>query len=120
MILCLRACLTQSALVLVAGVALSAQPPTADERPELDYLYFKERVQPILVETRAGQERCVTCHTSDAPLLEELPPGETTRTNDRSRSHFEVWRELVVPGRPMDSPLLTQPLATEAGGSSQR
>ena len=118
MSLCLRACLTQGALVLAAGVALHAQPPTADERPELDYLYFKERVQPILVEPRVGQKRCVTCHTSELPFLEELPPGETRWTNDRSRRHFEVWRELVTPGRPMDSPLLTQPLATEAGGSA--
>ena len=118
MIMCLRACLMQSALVLAAGVALFAQPPTVDDQSELDYLYFKERVQPILVETRVGQERCVTCHPSDSSLLGELPPGETTWTNDRSRRHFEIWRELVVPGRPMDSPLLTQPLATEAGGSA--
>lgn len=111
-----RAGITQSALVLAAGVALFAQPPTADEQPELDYLYFRERVEPILVETRDGKERCVTCHTPDS-LFEDLPPGEATRSDDRSRRYFEIWRKQVVPGRPMDSPFLTRPLATEAGGS---
>ena len=112
----LRVSLTQSALVLVSGVVLSAQSPAAGQL-ELDYLYFKERVQPIFAGASAGQERCVTCHTSEAPLLEKLSPGATTWTNDQSRRHFEVWKELVVPGQPMDSPLLTQPLAPGAGGS---
>lgn len=103
--------------MLVSGVVLSAQSPAAGQL-ELDYLYFKERVQPIFAGASAGQERCVTCHTSEAPLLEKLSPGATTWTNDQSRRHFEVWKELVVPGQPMDSPLLTQPLAPGAGGSA--
>jgi len=117
MSLCLRACFIQGVLVLATGVALSAQSTTEAERPELDYLYFKDRVEPILVETRAGQEQCVACHTSNGPLREELPVGEKAWTNEQSRRYFEFWRELVVPGRPMDSPLLTQPLVAEAGGS---
>ena len=117
MSLCLRACFIQGVLVLATGVALSAQSTTEAERPELDYLYFKDRVEPILVETRAGQEQCVAWHTSNGPLREELPVGEKAWTNEQSRRYFEFWRELVVPGRPMDSPLLTQPLVAEAGGS---
>ena len=88
MSLCLRACFIQGVLVLATGVALSAQSTTEAERPELDYLYFKDRVEPILVETRAGQEQCVACHTSNGPLREELPVGEKAWTNEQSRRYF--------------------------------
>ena len=113
-----RAGLTCATLVLAAGVALSAQPPTASDGPELDYLFFKQRVQPILVEKRAEQARCLTCHTHESPLLEPLSPGASTWTNQQSRRNFEIWKELVVPGQPMESALLAHPLATEEGGSA--
>ncbi len=69
MILCLRACLTHSALIVAAAISLSAQ------QPELDYLYFKERVQPILAEARAGQERCVSCREANGGCPEPTDSG---------------------------------------------
>ena len=100
------------------GSRCRLSPPAVDGGPELDYLFFKERVQSVFVEKRAGQARCVTCHTHESPRLEELSPGASTWTNEQSRRNFEIWKELVVPGRPMDSPLLVHALATEAGGSA--
>lgn len=105
------------ALALGVGSAASAQPPEVTGGPELDYLFFKERVQPVFLERRAGHARCVTCHTDDRPRLEPLSPGASTWSNEQSRRNFDVWKELVVPGRPMDSPLLLGSLATAAGGS---
>ena len=43
---------------LLAG-ALFAE----DAAPKLDYLFFKEQVQPIFLEKRIGHARCVACHT---------------------------------------------------------
>ncbi len=43
--------------------------------------------------------------------------GATTYTEEQSRRNFERVSRLVVPGEPLKSILLTNPLAQEAGGS---
>jgi hypothetical protein len=84
----------------------------------LDYETFKARVQPILIAARTGNARCVACHARGAGgYLEPLPPGSATFTEDQSRRNFERVSRLVVPGEPLKSILLTNPLETEAGGT---
>lgn len=96
--------------LLAQGSAFSAAAPT------LDYSFFKDRVQPILLKKRPGHARCVTCHAHGSPPLEHLSPGATTWNEEQSRKNFEMWKLFVVPGNPLKSPLLVHPLAESAGG----
>lgn len=94
-----------------ASTAASA-PPAA-----LDYDGFKASVQPIFLRKRAGLARCYVCHSQGTNFrIAPLPPGSTTWSDDGSRQNFEAVRRLVVPGDPLSSRLLMQPLASEAGG----
>jgi hypothetical protein len=100
-------------------IALSFLPLCAalpDGAPQLDYGFFRERVQPIFLAKRAGHARCVTCHSHGAPALQPLPPGATTWTEEQSRLNFAAWKPFVVPGNPLKSPLLLHPLAKDSGG----
>jgi hypothetical protein len=84
----------------------------------LDYVYFKTKVQPLLLEKRPGHARCSTCHSrSTAFRLQPLPPGRTVYTEEESRKNFEAASRMVLPGVPLKSRLLTMPLAHEAGGT---
>ena len=89
---------------------------SAADGPSLDYGFFKERVQPIFLAKRAGHARCVTCHRHGSPSLEPLAPDAATWTEEQSRKNFAMWRQFVVPGNPLKSPLLLHPLAAVAGG----
>ena len=84
----------------------------------LDYDVFKTRVQPILTSARKGNARCIACHSRGGgnAYLEPLPPGSETYTEEQSRRNFERVSRLVVPGEPLKSRLLLNPLDTEAGG----
>jgi YVTN family beta-propeller protein len=97
---------------LLASVALLAQ----DAAPKLDYLFFKNQVQPIFLEKRIGHARCIACHTARSPVLQKLSPGAETWNDEQSRKNFEMWSLFVVPGEPMKSKFLLHPLAEEAGG----
>jgi mono/diheme cytochrome c family protein len=103
-------------LMLILAASL-AQPATA--QPSLDLEFFKTRVQPILTSPRKGNARCIACHSRGGgnSYLEPLAPGSTTYTEEQTRRNFERVRRLVVPGDPLKSPLLVNPLAEEAGGS---
>ncbi len=91
----------------------------------LDFEFYRTRVEPIFLNPRqgggagAGGVGCFACHTIVAtPLrLQPLPAGSKTWTVEQSRRNFEVVTRLVVPGEPLQSRLLLQPLATAAGGS---
>ena len=121
---------TAPALVLVMAVLLRLQPvisqPVFAQAPGapaaaaslLDYEVFKTRVQPILTSARKGNARCTACHSRGGgnAYLEPLPPGSETYTEDQSRRNFERVSRLVVPGEPLKSLLLINPLDTEAGG----
>jgi hypothetical protein len=100
-------------------LALSLLPlclASPEGAPQLDYGFFKERVQPILLAKRPGHARCVACHSHGAPALQPLAAGAATWTEEQSRLNFAAWKPFVVPGSPLKSPLLLHPLAKDAGG----
>jgi hypothetical protein len=101
-------------LALSTLSALGAASPAA--APSLDYSFFKERVQPIFLTKRPGHARCITCHRHGSPSLEPLAAGTAEWSEDQSRRNFAMWRQFVVPGNPLKSPLLLHPLAAAAGG----
>jgi len=115
--------MTSFILILTAWLAhpaASPQPAAQSAPPSsLDFEVFKTRVQPILTSARKGNARCTACHSRGGgnSYLEPLAPGSTTYTEEQSRRNFERVQRLVVPGVPLESPLLTNPLAEEAGGS---
>ena len=92
------------------------------QKPQLDYEYFKTKVEPIFLKKRSDDHaRCYVCHQmmrhGGGPLsLEMLPQGASFWTEEQSRRNFEVVSKLVVPGDPSLSLFLRMPLAPEAGG----
>jgi hypothetical protein len=117
--------------VVASGVLLYASTPSATaqtpaspdaQTPQLDYEFFKTRVEPIFLKKRSEEHaRCYVCHQvsrhGGGPLsLEMLPPGMSFWTEEQSRHNFEVVSKLVVPGNPSLSLFLRMPLAPEAGG----
>jgi hypothetical protein len=98
---------------------LSQQPaPSSTAPPPLNYDFFKTKVQPVLLAKRPGRARCVSCHSSPHIALfhlRPLSPGSTTWNEEESRRNFEETKLMVLAGN-LKSPLLTHPLAEEAGG----
>jgi hypothetical protein len=101
-----------------AEKAAAEQRGTAGAAPaSLDFDYFKTKVQPIFLAKRPGHARCISCHSSGTPLrLQPLSPGSTTWSDEDSRKNFEAIKRVVVPGSVTKSPILTHPLAEQAGG----
>jgi hypothetical protein len=97
--------------------AQSQQNSSSRVSAQLNYEFFKEKVQPIFVAQRPGHTRCVVCHTiNNAPFhLVPLTPGSTTWNEEQSRQNFELVQRVAAPGL-LESPLLKHPLAQEAGG----
>jgi len=93
----------------------SASSSTASS--QLNFEFFKTKVEPIFLNKRPGHARCVVCHTvNHVPLhLVPLSPGNTTWNEEQSRQNFELVQRVVVPGS-LESPLLKHPLAVQAGG----
>ncbi|MBI3683048.1 MAG: beta-propeller fold lactonase family protein [Acidobacteria bacterium] len=102
--------------LLVIALLLAQRPDPPPAAPSLDYVFFKERVQPIFLQKRPGHVRCVTCHDHRSPLLQPLAPGAGGWTEEQSRRNFAMWKQFVVPGNPIKSPMLLHPLAEAAGG----
>jgi hypothetical protein len=117
--------------VMAAGVLLYVFAPFAmaqtsggpdAQAPQLDYEFFKTRVEPIFLKKRSDEHaRCYVCHQvmrhGGGPLsLDMLPPGASFWTEEQSRRNFEVVSKLVVPGKPELSLFLRMPMAPEAGG----
>ena len=110
---------TLFASILVAQALTLATPSSAQSSAQasLDYEVFKTRVQPIFLNKRPGNARCVSCHTSGgAAYLQRLAPGQATWDEEQSQKNFDRVKRLVVPGAPDKSRLLLHPLAVEAGG----
>jgi YVTN family beta-propeller protein len=102
-------------LLSLLSVLLTGQSTPA--QPSLDYEVFKTRVQPIFLNKRPGNARCVSCHTAGAAgYLQRLAPGQTTWDEEQSQKNFDRVKRLVVPGAPDKSRLLMHPLAADAGG----
>ena len=101
-----------------ATAALRAQAPGTPAASALDFEFFRTRVQPILLATREGHARCVTCHSVGTPMrLQELSPGASTWNEEQSRRNFQVVSPRVTPLFPYQSKLLLHPLVAEGGGS---
>lgn len=104
-------------LLGLLGQAGSGAP--AGKSAQLDFQFFKTKVQPIFVAKRTGHARCVSCHGgSTAPevfRLQPLSPGNSVWNDEDSRKNFEATSKLVIPGD-LKSPLLVHPLAEDAGG----
>jgi hypothetical protein len=105
-----------------AAAQSSATASTDAQSPQLDYEFFKTRVEPIFLKKRSDEHaRCYVCHQmmrhGGGPLsLEMLPQGASFWTEEQSRKNFETVSKLVVPGNPSLSLFLRMPLAPEAGG----
>ena len=122
----ISACFAVAAAILLCvfapfGTAQTSGSPGA-HAPQLDYEFFKTRVEPIFLKSRsADHARCYVCHQvsrhGGGPLsLDLLSPGMSFWTEEQSRHNFEVVSKLVVPGDPSLSLFLRMPLAPEAGG----
>ena len=116
----LRSALIGLSFVVAVWLPLRAQqavPPGA--APTLDFEVFKTKVLPIFTSARKGNARCVACHSRGGgnSFLEPLPPGASVYNDDQARRIFARVERLVVPGEPLKSILLLNPLAEEAGGS---
>ena len=118
-----RSCvpLALAGFLVAATLAASAQgtppaaPPTASP---LDYASFRDRVQPIFLDKKAGFARCYVCHSQGTPFrLQRLPEGRAAWNEEETRKNFDAVRRLVAPGKPEASRLLLMPLAHEAGGT---
>jgi hypothetical protein len=97
------------------------------QAPQLDFEFFKTRVEPIFLKKRSDEHaRCYVCHQmahhGGGPLsLEMLSPGSTFWTEEQSRKNFETVSKLVVPGEPSRSWLWKQaaaPILIRAAGNS--
>ena len=86
-------------------------------QPAVDYTFFKEQVQPILLKKRPGHARCVSCHEHGSPPLEPLAEGTANWNEEQSRKNFAVWKQFIVPGAPGKSKMLTHALVSIAGGA---
>jgi len=117
---------TACLFVAVAGLLKAAGKPessqtaaSAEVSPQLDYEFFKTKVQPIFLLKRPGHSRCFLCHADPnihAPLkLVPLSAGASTWDEEQTRQNFEFVKVVAIPGD-LQSPLLTHPLAPEAGG----
>jgi hypothetical protein len=105
------------ALIIVAALAaLAASGSIA--APQLDYEYFKSRVEPVFLTKRPDHARCYACHveSNNAFHLERLAAGASGWTEEQSRRNFAMLSILVNPGDPDTSRLLLHPLAPEGGG----
>ena len=95
---------------------------TETTQPQLDYAFFKARVQPIFLKKRwPDHARCYVCHQTahhgGGPLsLQQLNAGASDWTEEQSRLNFEAVSKVVTPGDPQASLFLRMPLAPEAGG----
>jgi hypothetical protein len=110
----LRRRLLQATLAAVLGL------PTTAGAEELSFDFFKANVQPIFMKKRPGHARCVVCHSgaNNAMRLTPLERGATDFTDAQSHTNFETVSRIVVPGKPMESHLLLNPLAPEFGGGA--
>jgi hypothetical protein len=107
-----------SIVAVLAVIAVSSSMTPAKTPPQLDYEYFKSRVEPVFLTKRPDHARCYVCHaeSNNAFHLERLAPGARDWTEEQSHRNFETVSILVNPGDPDTSRLLLHPLAPEGGG----
>ena len=105
------------AIWLAVAIGVLTTPITAGAQ-ELNYDFFKGKVQPIFLKKREGYTRCIVCHAgaNNAMRLTPLQTNATAFTEEQSKTNFETVSRIVLPGKPMESHFLTHPLQPEAGG----
>ena len=108
----------RSLIVVAVAITLHAAPAAAADTT-LDYGFFKTNVEPIFLKKRPEHVRCYVCHSENntAFKLQHLAHGAKSYTDEQSRENFKFASGLVVPGEPMKSRLLLQPLAPQEGGN---
>jgi hypothetical protein len=109
------------AVILISGVMLPYVPLLRAQAPSqnqttVSYEFFRDKVQPIFLNKRPGHARCIECHDTGTPRLQELSPGATSWNEEQSQKNFQAWSRYVAPGDPKDSRMLMHPLAAQAGG----
>jgi len=104
--------------LFAAALAAGGASGMAAGAPQLDYGFFKSRVEPIFLRKRPDHTRCVVCHaeSNNAFNLQKLPGEGHAWSEDQSQQNFAMVSKLVTPGDPEASRLLLHPLAPEAGG----
>jgi hypothetical protein len=91
--------------------------PAAPAASALSFDVYKAKIEPLLLEKRPGNARCVVCHSRSTNFrLEPLSPGRKTWTEEQSKKNFQMVTRYVLPGVPMKSRFLVMALAHEAGG----
>ena len=111
---------TAAVLLLPLAAAVSGQAPAAPVRAAgtLDYAAFRDRVQPVFLNKRAGLARCYVCHSQGTPFrLQRLSPGATAWNDEETKKNFDALQRLVALGKPEESRLLLMPLSHEAVGT---
>jgi len=110
-------------IAALQAAAAKANPATTTPAPantadELDFEFFKTKVEPIFLKERSGHAPCYGCHVLETREfhLEALSPGSKNWTDEQSRKNFESVLNQVTVGDPVASRLLKHPLAPEAGG----
>src|SRR6266478_6622824 len=102
------------------AAAPEAEPGASSsmQTPPLSFEFFKTKVQPIFLKSRAEHARCYGCHILPNRIfrLEPLSPGSTDWSDEQSQRNFQSALEVVVPGDPASSKLLLHPLSPDAGG----
>ena len=108
----------RSLIAVAAAITLHAAPAAAADNT-LDYGFFKTSVEPIFLKKRPEHVRCYVCHSesNNAFKLQHMAHGAKSYTDEQSRENFKFASGLVVPGEPMKSRLLLQPLAPQEGGN---
>ena len=117
-----RSTIRYAAIFAAAAVLVAASAPRMASQaaaPELNYDFFKTKVQAVFLEKRPTHTRCYVCHaeSNNGFRLERLSPGAATWSEEQSRKNFEMASKLVNAGDPDHSRLLMQPLAPEGGGN---
>jgi hypothetical protein len=110
-----------AATAAVSALALAAAALGSRAATELDYEFFKAKVQPIFLMKRPGHSPCVVCHAeaNNQLSLQKLSPGETTWNEEETHKNFETVSKIVnAADDPMTSKILIHPLAPEAGGDA--
>ena len=99
-----------------------ASSEAASQLASLDFNYYRTYVEPLFLKAREQGEGagmpCATCHTTVVSRLrlQTLSPDVTSWTEEQSLQNFQVVTQLVTLGEPLESTLLLNPLAAEAGG----
>jgi YVTN family beta-propeller protein len=101
---------------LLSVSIVEAQERAAASPPNLDFDYYRARIEPMFLVKRPGKVPCVECHERGQGALKLQPLTDGGWTEDASRKNFALVSAFVVPGKPRFSRLLQHPLARKDGG----